>query len=419
MESNVAKESKYFNLILLIISIWVFFNNFINGNLSIIILFFILTSLILNLMINRYSFKVTSNDIIIFNLAILFIILQVISISYSSNIENSIYRGILISSIIGIGLLLSVKTKIEWYKGIFKYMLVLSLFHGLITLIAFLFPNSFKAIILPFVPSAISDDIIFFMSNGYYSGITNQISINAFFITVGISILFCIILIKGVKYSKREIILFVLLFVALLLTGKRGHLLANIISMIFIILIYSKVKGISLFNKITKIVILLSIFFLVIVTLIPQASAPIQRFLEKQDGDISSGRYQLYNYAFDMFKEKPAFGWGTGTFSNIYGTGNHNLMLQLLSENGIFGFLIFMAFIGFVFTYTIKKYKKTNVLSKTSYDRYYLISIYMQMFFITYGMSGNVLNDEYIFLVYMISVATPFTLSLSVKNEVK
>src|SRR5690606_28154579 len=95
-------------------------------------------------------------------------------------------------------------------------------------------------------------EIIKYMTNELYAGITDQIGRNAFYISVGISILYSTIVIKNKNISKKNIFLILLSIslLSLLLTGKRGHLVANIFSMLFVTSVYTKIKGKSVVLKI-------------------------------------------------------------------------------------------------------------------------------------------------------------------------
>ncbi|WP_157967377.1 O-antigen ligase family protein [Paraliobacillus zengyii] len=414
-ESKKKLQSKYMDIVLLLLSTWTFFNYLLPGNLSNIILFASIIVLVFYITLNYKQVIITSNQLLVILITFSLIFVQIISLLYSDYVESTIYRGYLINSILIIGILLIAYG--HWHKKAIKYMLIFSIIHTLLTLFSYVFPTGFNTIILPFLPNHIKIDIIWFMSNGFYSGITNQISINAFYISVGISILYSTILAKSKKSSKKEILFLAVLFIALLLTGKRGHLIANVISMMFIAGIYTNIKGGNFMGKMLKVVILLTSLLFAIIIIFPEAASPITRFLEKQDGDITSGRTDLYINALELFSQKPLFGWGTGTFANIYGTGNHNIIFQLLSENGIIGFVTFTVFLLFNFIYTIKKLKNNYYYGNKENDRFYLFSISTQIFFITYGLSGNVLNDEYILMVYVIAIAIPYRLQVLKNNK--
>lgn len=416
MTESIGKlESKYMNFVLLLIFIWTFFNYLLPGNLSNIILLVSIIALVFYIALNNKQIMITSNQILLILIIFSLIFVQLISLLYSEYFESTIYRGFLTITIFIIGMLVIVCG--DWHNTAIRYMLFFSALHALLTLFSYVFPAGFNSIVLPILPSQIKFDINRFMSNGFYAGITNQISINAFYISVGVSILFSTILTKKKNLSKKEILLIAVLFIALLLTGKRGHLFANIISMIFIAGMYAKIKGKNFIGKTLKVVVLLSSLLFVIIIIFPETAAPITRFLEKKDGDITSGRTELYLNALDLFLQKPIFGWGTGTFSNIYGTGNHNIIFQLLSENGIIGFVTYTVFLLFNFIYTIKQLKKNYSIGNRENDKFYLFSIYTQVFFIAYGLSGNVLNDEYILMVYVIAVAIPFNLIKSTSTK--
>ena len=61
-----------------------------------------------------------------------------------------------------------------------------------------------------------------------------------------------------------------------------------------------------------------------------------------------SGRYPLYLEAINNFESNPIFGIGTGqtVYKSPFKLETHNLFLQTLGENGLFGFVVLIALFG-------------------------------------------------------------------------
>jgi O-antigen ligase len=55
-------------------------------------------------------------------------------------------------------------------------------------------------------------------------------------------------------------------------------------------------------------------------------------------------RVELIDQAIPLFRESPAFGIGMGVFNDIYGNIIHNTPVWILTECGVFGFIIFVGF---------------------------------------------------------------------------
>jgi O-antigen ligase len=203
--------------------------------------------------------------------------------------------------------------------------------------------------VLPFLPDRISSESAKFISNNLYAGITDQIGQNAFYISVGISIISAKLIIRPTKISLNVILLICLIITALLLTGKRGLLLSNIVAMIGTILVYAKVHKKRIMKGLLKSIMAITFLILIIIIVIPEDATPFMRFVVKDEGDITSGRIILYIVAIELFKQKPILGWESGCFSYLNGIDTHNVYLQLLCENGVLGALFFVTILLYNF----------------------------------------------------------------------
>jgi O-antigen ligase len=80
---------------------------------------------------------------------------------------------------------------------------------------------------------------------------------------------------------------------------------------------------------------------------------------EKKGASVDE-RFEAYDLAWALFQKSPIFGIGTGNFSaaskNTISYA-HNLSLELLSEQGIIGFLIFLCLVGFAMHLVFKANK--------------------------------------------------------------
>ncbi len=89
--------------------------------------------------------------------------------------------------------------------------------------------------------------------------------------------------------------------------------------------------------------------------------------------DSSRVRLQYWQAGLEMIKEKPLLGFGLGSFGRVYGKYKlpeaeetqmaHNNFLQIWTELGIVGFLIFLSIFIFYFREMNQSIKKFNNLS--------------------------------------------------------
>lgn len=200
--------------------------------------------------------------------------------------------------------------------------------------------------------------------------------------------------------NRRNILSLGLIFLAILITGKRT-LFVIPIAMIFIIVLLS-----DDYKKYSKLCIigLIGLFGLGVVSFVmPSALNTITRLIETtQDTSLNSRTY-FWDYALMLWSQKPLFGIGFGCFPTHIATGGvnlaefnyirayaaHNIYYQMLAEIGIVGITLFIMLfiIGIIFTLnTIKTAKKNNL---HYIQRLALIAFYCQLWFLIYGITGN------------------------------
>ena len=163
----------------------------------------------------------------------------------------------------------------------------------------------------------------------------------------------------------------------LLLSGSRAGFLSTIIALP---MIYIGSKGRELVEKLIKTLILL-IFALITTNIIIFIAPLIQDkmgvsmadFLIRKDSLLGSsfvGRLEFWRVAFDLFKNRTLTGYGLGTYFSAYYLeygGNqwysrfaHNHYLQILSETGIIGLILFFIFLVVSFKAIYNKFKSKD-----------------------------------------------------------
>ena len=135
-----------------------------------------------------------------------------------------------------------------------------------------------------------------------------------------------------------------LLAVSLVRTGSRGALLALMLSFA---LLWFKKGNIATKLKLAFLALIACAFLAIASYQIPEVRVRWEKTL--QEGD-TAGRDKIFLSAFEMFLEKPMFGWGV--VNNFYELGTrvglptrdtHNLYLGLLTEVGLIGTIPFLA----------------------------------------------------------------------------
>ncbi|MGG0154545.1 O-antigen ligase family protein [Bacillus mycoides] len=150
-------------------------------------------------------------------------------------------------------------------------------------------------------------------------------------------------------YNMTNVIGLVLCVTTSLLTFSRGGILAIVLVLVVYICMSS-------FAKKVKIVIGLVIFSIAIFSLSNAVmGGQLDDILNKRISDFShdngSGRFTLWEAAFKYYLSNPYIGIGAFNFSNYYEYQFneklyvHNTFLEILSESGTIGFLLYSAFL--------------------------------------------------------------------------
>lgn len=270
---------------------------------------------------------------------------------------------------------------------------------------------------------------------GYRAGIANHYSQNATYI-VYVFIAITVLTITEQNKKRKRIYAFMsaITFFALILTGKRAHLLFSIMALLgnyFLI-----TKG----NKLIKSIKLMltagagvSVFYLLGQFVKPIADL-LERFSTAGTDSESTTRFAMWELCLEKFKTHPIFGVGWAQFPQLYYENlyvwwyddkykflnAHNVYFQLLCEVGIVGFLIFLLIISYNLVVTVRTYWRIAQYSSIIPEEYTQLlscSITMQLFFLIYCVTGNGLYD-YSFFYYMIAVTSGVALHNQIRRMV-
>lgn len=277
-------------------------------------------------------------------------------------------------------------------------LFLFSLFEVTGVLLPLISPSTYFSI-LSKIPGDTYSDAIDFLSQGRSSGFTRQTAIAGYFVLISFSITFC-----GLLYARKKkqsgtliILLLVIEILALLLTFKRGFIVAIFLSSIFTLLT-NKLLSIKSLLKWGILFCLILLISFPIVNDIPEIQQSLERMEVKDDGtDMTSGRGRLASRAIDIFQDNPILGIGLGGYSVHSEMGTHNVYLQLLCETGIIGFSLFLTIILSNLFSVIRIIRKSN-----NFNFYYSLSLFIQVSYIIYALVGNPLTDNFIFIIYVI-----------------
>ncbi|MDY3959687.1 O-antigen ligase family protein [Romboutsia timonensis] len=336
-----------------------------------------------------------------------------LSLCYSQDKAETVKYFMVMSIMIIIKIVYS---NIEGYKDyIIKLFYISSLIHVMATIAYIIVPNIMIKICSIILPYKSYLDNLQFYNIGSIAGITGQTGMNAFYISIYISIIYSRIICSN-KNKLYNIVLLIIGFIALFLTAKRGPLITNIIAILVVTVIFSNINIKNLMPKLIAFTVLLIIGYNVICR-IPQAQVMIDKFtIFSESADITNGRSELWNEASDYIKENPIIGIGAYATPSVMGEMTHNIYVQLVLELGIFGLIFFIGAMIISFILTFKNYYKikSNKIVENTEKVFFSISVYIQLYFIIYGMSGNPLYGITFLAPYFISIAISSTL----KNKI-
>ncbi len=235
-------------------------------------------------------------------------------------------------------------------------------------------------------------------------------------------------------YTKHKIlntILFIVCFLALILTGKRAIMICGMASMMIIYIISGKrLKKIQRFLFAALLATALLCSFTFLAELFPNANTII-RIADSIEGlmqgdDISSGRVLLYRYALIQFKFSPILGIGWKEFNHLttslynYSSEHYvnNDYLQVLCETGIVGFVcIYLPMILFLIK-TIRMYLSVVNLEINNESKMALVfSLFIQIFYLSYSVFEIPLYDRCFFFMYIVSVSIGYCAQNEIKGQ--
>ncbi|WP_175562049.1 O-antigen ligase family protein [Anaerocolumna xylanovorans] len=308
----------------------------------------------------------------------------------------------------------------NWYKSIIKNVTIVSLVHVTATFFFFIVPKAYSLTMVKIWGSHVIGTLD--GTEGYRAGLSSHYSTNGVFCSIPFLICGGLFFMGNVKRKQKKQLLVIMAvsIVAVLLTTKRAHLIFSILTLA--ICYYLGVSGQKI-NKVIKMLgtaVILGGLFLILMRVFPVLYETFNRFSESDD--ISTGRFDMWNLAWGLFKEHPIIGIGWGRYVHImagplginpdFATSVHNVYLQLLCEIGLVGFVIFLYAMLSCYIKTIQCLK-SGALNDASYNAL-VVSYVLQTFVLLYNFTGNCIYD-FTWYIYIIGC----TLAISINHKMK
>lgn len=305
-----------------------------------------------------------------------------------------------------------------------KLLAVVGFIFTFATFFFYFFPQIYNVIIVPYLADYLQQTALTMMKTSRYPGLTGHYSTNGTYLAIGLGALFALYIARGKdnKYKFQWIGLVppVLSVGALLLVGKRAHLVFSIVAMFAVYWVVNSDRKQSRIFKFLRLALVLVVVFAIAVNQLPILSNTFNRFIETaKRGTFLMSRGGFYTEAWATFKAHPIIGIGWKTMIGIIDHDVHNIYIQLLAENGILGFTFFAFLIitGVVIsTRLLAIYVKKNIYRATIAPL--VFATYYIYFFAMYGFTGNPLYDEQPFYIYMIAYGILIYYMKLNKNEI-
>lgn len=359
---------------------------------------------------HKLNIKINKENIIWIVLLIFF----AISLFYTIDMKSTIYFLVIYLCIFSF--LFHKLDKTFWEK-VLKLIEITTIICAITILFEKCLPDLFANIFGGFAYQ--ESDIYEARTKGYFSGILFEGARAAFVMNVGIAVVYSNLLTeKGKRYTN--IIKLIILFIALLLTGKRTLTAIGIILIIIIYLISNRKKNAYKKMLITGSIVILSIVLLS--CFMPDILTPFKRMVNINS--TFGGRIIFWTTALDMFKNTPIIGQGIGSFNKYlanqgftyYGKAwtsyAHNSYLQILGETGILGIALMLV----AMTYPLIKNILMIIKNKDNdLKQKLLVCLYIQLLFIIYALTGNPFHNFYEISIYLIFMN--FIIQTNLKKE--
>lgn len=305
------------------------------------------------------------------------------------------------------------------HRHMLKWFLILGVLFSLGSVIYLCFPGFYRSAILPaFTGSSQYGRLVRWTRRTSYlivPGFTNQTSFTACFFIYGIGYILCRYS-RGRRFTAWEYGLLFLFTVCLVLTNKRAHFLFTMLALmsVFYLSASKEQRGYRLIRMAALLIAAAVVLYILVSTVDIGVFKKIRTMFVhlSNDEDIASGRGELGVLAIKYFLKKPLFGIGWDGFMTIpeleVPIQVHNIYLELLCETGIIGFSVMVFFFFWSFRAAVRSCRYYANGPEAAAARFCL---FIQTFFLLYGLTGNPLYDPPYFIPYFLVCAFSFAFS--------
>lgn len=329
---------------------------------------------------------------------------MIISCTHTYSIVSGIKVILVMSTFLICGILLM--TTEGWFPLFMKVSLTFIGFHGAFTAFQVIAPKQalfITGLLLSPEDQAFTREWI--EQNGTYAGIAGQTFVNAFFFSILFGFSLSRFLTTCEKKRKLGFFLLILVSVGLIiLTGKKGTLLAVTCSTAVILLEYAAIRR----NWESRLIMSLGIFGGVGAILVTVKMSG-QQFSDMMGSSVISRERIMYNAKL-VFRDHVWFGSGTDSLAYYIGHSAHNNIYQILCEYGIIGTIIFLLVILAVLLDVFDRTWK-HLSDNCSYDdgsADLVLCLFYGLFLVFNGMTENTLFQYQYFLTYALLMARAY-----------
>lgn len=231
----------------------------------------------------------------------------------------------------------------------------------LITLLGAATVIAVALIIRSFSPSYVGGRLLFFSANPIPTG--TLLAMGLVIAVIGATSKF----LDKAKGSKAFYLTAILLCLyGLFLSGVRGPLISAIVGLAFYFLTLF-VRRPRVMVGVVVVAVLLLVTFNVWYHHVPNIGGYSMHAITQ--GLSTQERIERYRAAITLFVQRPLFGGGTDGYAQRTGLGYpHNIFLEIASENGLLGLLVFICFLVSVFWYGLRWLMRFTRLNSQARD---------------------------------------------------
>lgn len=248
-----------------------------------------------------------------------------------------------------------------------------------------------------------------YLSNGLFGDETNPLEIAQLGAVTAICAVFCPFR-KGMDILLLRLAILTLAVVLVLKSGSRGQLFSMMFS---ILLVWMMVNGVASFRKSASLMLIASVLIFAIQWGLEEFWQKDQRFqTDKMTGDVE-GRLDMASKLISAWSDSPisilmGLGNSAAFDPSIIGFYPHFLPLEILGEEGIIGFSLYIAILWLIFSGVIKT---TKAIRKKLYPPQFVSAfslatcIWGYVFLLTLK-QGSLIGNNIFFGVTIIFAAT-------------